>query len=141
MDKKRIDQDNEKVNEQKKEKKTIEFMSNQSHLVSNPLMYNYYFGHYSNSSFSKINTNYYYQNMIYNSHQPLFFSSRNTSSSSCRFFIMKSFNEENIHKVINLFNDSQSNIEFGVAQLKEMRFYKMLIQKQKINIRFFYFLA
>lgn len=85
-----------------KEKHSIQYISNQSNLVTNPLIYNYYYSQFSNTSLSNIKTNYYYHNIIFKTHQSLFFPPRDNALSSCRFFVIKSFNEDNIHKVIEL---------------------------------------
>lgn len=91
----------DEVNQNKeKDKLSIQYISNQSHLVTNPLIYNYYYSQYSNSSLSNIKTNYYYNNIIFKTHQSLLFSPK--ENASCRFFIIKSFNEDNIHKVKRL---------------------------------------
>ena len=87
---------------------------------TNPLIYNYYFGKYSEKFTNSSKNSFFFNDFFYNSQQHYPFSPNQFNyqqNSCCRFFIIKSSNEENIHKVkFDLISFSQLNIEYGVVQ-------------------------
>lgn len=92
---------------------------NKEQVESNPLIYNYYFGQYTEKFDNSSKNFHFFNNFLYNSQQHYAFSCShfNYHQNSCRFFIIKSSNEDNIHKVkFDLIQFSQLNIEYGVVQ-------------------------
>ena len=58
-----------------------------------------------------------------------------------RFFVIKSVDEENIHKVIKFIIYSQLSSEFGVVHIKVTKNFKKLLKKLIISTLFIFFLG
>lgn len=73
------------------------------------------------------------------------FQTMNVNNSSLdevgRYFVIKSLDEDNIHKVNYLLKISPLNIKFGAVQSKATKNFKKLLKKLMANIQFIYYLG